>query len=207
MNAGDKEPLVMATPIPDPTKSWAIYADLHEGGEAQYYTFDIHQGEAVHVTLLASTDPSEEGFLPTMALMGPGLQGPGRVPPFVQEPPGAGAVVLEGRRPAGATYEAFAPSSFYELADVKMEAPATGTYYIADVVGTRRFILGIPLLTPRLFSYWVDLVTDVPSNVARPLTDGLRNDVVCRDDAIKGLVPMDLTPYRRAVALALAGRV
>ncbi len=131
LNPGNNEALVMATPIPDPTKSWAIYADLHEGGEAQYYTFDIHQGEAIHVTLLASTDPSEEGFLPTMALMGSGLQGPGTVPSFVQAPPGAGVVVLEGRRPAGATYEAFAPSSFYQLAGVKMEAPATGTYYIA----------------------------------------------------------------------------
>jgi len=33
----DNESLATAYGVPDPTKSWAIYAELHEGGEAQYY--------------------------------------------------------------------------------------------------------------------------------------------------------------------------
>jgi hypothetical protein len=68
-------------------------------------------------------------------------------------------------------------------------------------------IYGIPILSPRLSSYWVDLVTDVPSNVARPLIDGLRSEVICRDDKIKSLIPMDLTSFREAVALALKGSI
>jgi uncharacterized protein YbjT (DUF2867 family) len=74
---------------------------------------------------------------------------------------------------------------------------------VADVLGKKLRIYGIPILSPRLSSYWVDLVTDVPSSVARPLIDGLRSEVICRDDKIKSLVPMNLTPFREAVSLAL----
>lgn len=78
---------------------------------------------------------------------------------------------------------------------------------VADILGKRVRIYGIPILSPRLSSYWVDLVTDVPSSIARPLIDGLSSEVVCRDDRIKSLVPLDLTPFREAVSLALKGIV
>lgn len=78
---------------------------------------------------------------------------------------------------------------------------------VAELLGKRVRIYGIPILSPRLSSYWVDLVTDVPSNVARPLIDGLRSEVICRDDKIKSLIPLDLTPFREAVSLALKGAI
>ncbi len=74
---------------------------------------------------------------------------------------------------------------------------------LAEVMKKRRYIFGIPVLTPRLSSYWVDLVTDVPSRVARPLIDGLKNEVVCRENHIQGLIPTPLTSYREAIRLAL----
>lgn len=78
---------------------------------------------------------------------------------------------------------------------------------VAEILGKRVRIYGLPILSPRLSSYWVDLVTDVPSSVARPLIDGLRSEVICRDDRIKSLVPMDLTPFHEAVSLALKGAI
>jgi uncharacterized protein YbjT (DUF2867 family) len=78
---------------------------------------------------------------------------------------------------------------------------------VAELLGKRVRIYGIPILSPRLSSYWVDLVTDVPSNVARPLIDGLRSEVICRDDKIKSLIPLNLTPFREAVSLALKGAI
>ena len=78
---------------------------------------------------------------------------------------------------------------------------------VADLLGKRVRIYGIPILSPRLSSYWVDLVTDVPSNVARPLIDGLRSEVICRDNKIKSLIRVDLTPFREAVSLALKGEI
>jgi uncharacterized protein YbjT (DUF2867 family) len=47
--------------------------------------------------------------------------------------------------------------------------------------GMRRLMVPVPVLTPRLSSYWCDLVTPVPAAIARPLIEGLRNEVVVRD--------------------------
>ncbi|MGW7382396.1 SDR family oxidoreductase [Streptomyces sp. NPDC054794] len=53
----------------------------------------------------------------------------------------------------------------------------------------RRVILPVPVLTPRLSSHWVGLVTPVPASLARPLTESLRHEVVCREHDIAGYVP------------------
>jgi uncharacterized protein YbjT (DUF2867 family) len=55
--------------------------------------------------------------------------------------------------------------------------------------GLRRWMVPVPVLTPRLSSYWVHLVTPIPSDIARPLIEGLRNEVVVRDDTAKKLFP------------------
>ena len=78
---------------------------------------------------------------------------------------------------------------------------------LAEVLGKRLWIVDVPVLTPRLSSYWVDLVTTVPASVARPLVNGLRNEVVCRENRIRELIPVPLTPYREAVTRALRGEV
>ena len=67
----------------------------------------------------------------------------------------------------------------------------------------RRWILPVPVLTPRLSSYWIHLVTPVPAGLARPLAEGLRNPVVCRDTAILELLPQPLLDCRTAIRLAL----
>ncbi|MFJ3551971.1 SDR family oxidoreductase [Streptomyces sp. NPDC090114] len=53
----------------------------------------------------------------------------------------------------------------------------------------RRVIVPVPLLTPGLSSHWVGLVTPVPASVARPLTESLRHEVVCREHDIARYVP------------------
>jgi uncharacterized protein YndB with AHSA1/START domain len=67
----------------------------------------------------------------------------------------------------------------------------------------RRRILPVPVLTPRLSSYWIHLVTPVSSAIARPLAEGLRNPVVCRDTRIRELIPQELLDCRQAIRLAL----
>ena len=64
----------------------------------------------------------------------------------------------------------------------------------------------LPVLTPRLSSGWVGLVTPVPITLARRLIDSLRNEVVAADDSIKQYIPdpkSGLTTFKKAVALAL----
>jgi uncharacterized protein YbjT (DUF2867 family) len=72
-----------------------------------------------------------------------------------------------------------------------------------EQLGGRPLIVGVPVLTPKLSAYWVELVTDIPRSVARPLIDGLKNPVVVHDDRIRNLVPVELTPFDVAVAEAL----
>ncbi|MCM2257728.1 MAG: SDR family oxidoreductase [Vicinamibacteria bacterium] len=67
----------------------------------------------------------------------------------------------------------------------------------------RRVIVPLPVLTPRLSSLWIHLVTPVSSDIARPLAEGLRNRVVCRDDEAARLMPQTLTPVRAAIREAL----
>lgn len=71
--------------------------------------------------------------------------------------------------------------------------------------GLRRVLIPVPVLTPRLSSYWVHWMTPVPAAIARPLIEGLRNEVVVRDGLARQLFP-DIQPmgYRQAVELALA---
>jgi len=64
-------------------------------------------------------------------------------------------------------------------------------------------ILPVPVLTPRLSSYWIHLVTPVPAALARPLAEGLRNTVICRDTSIRELIPQELLDCRQAIRAAL----
>lgn len=75
----------------------------------------------------------------------------------------------------------------------------------AAVRGLRRWMLPVPLLTPRLSSLWIHLVTPVPAAIARPLIEGLRSENVVRRDDAATLFP-DIVPlgYRAAVATALS---
>lgn len=63
----------------------------------------------------------------------------------------------------------------------------------------RRLILPVPVLTPRLSSYWIHIVTPVGHRIARPLALGLKNRVVCRDDDAQRLMPAKLLTVREAI--------
>lgn len=73
----------------------------------------------------------------------------------------------------------------------------------ANEQGRRCLILSVPVLTPRLSSYWLHIVTSVDMSIARPLIEGLRNDVVCRDRRIREWIPRELSGYRLSVSRAL----
>lgn len=95
--------------------------------------------------------------------------------------------------------------------DIDIGGPEVMTYRemmqrFAKVAGLRRrLIIGVPLLTPRLSSHWVNLVTPVPFGLARPLVESLGMDVVVRDGHEQGqdLDPAPCLPYDEAVRLAL----
>jgi uncharacterized protein YbjT (DUF2867 family) len=73
-----------------------------------------------------------------------------------------------------------------------------------EVVGKRPVIIPVPVLSPRLSSYWLRLVTAVPTSIARALIEGLKQDVIADDAAIRELVPLKLLSFKESVSFTLA---
>ena len=77
---------------------------------------------------------------------------------------------------------------------------------VAAIERLRFAVLPVPLLTPRLSSLWLALVTNVDATTGRALVDSMANEVVVRDDSIRHLVPFEPMGYDEAVRRALAER-
>jgi uncharacterized protein YbjT (DUF2867 family) len=75
---------------------------------------------------------------------------------------------------------------------------------MAGALGVRRrVVIPVPVLTPRLSSLWINLVTPLPASIARPLAEGLRNRVVCRNDHAQRMMPHECLTIRQAMDAAL----
>jgi uncharacterized protein YbjT (DUF2867 family) len=74
---------------------------------------------------------------------------------------------------------------------------------IAHLLGRKPRIVEVPVLTPYLSSLWLDLVTPVNASVARPLVEGLRNPTIAREERIRRLLSLDLTPFDEAARRAI----
>jgi uncharacterized protein YbjT (DUF2867 family) len=77
---------------------------------------------------------------------------------------------------------------------------------LAVIEGRRLIVLPVPLLSPGLSSRWLSLVTDVDVQTGRSLIDSMTNEVIVRDDSIRGIVPIDTMDYDSAVLQALGER-
>jgi hypothetical protein len=141
----ENEDIESATYIPDPLKSWAVYSEIH-GGEAQYYRFNLDEGQRLYVTLFT---PAESEFTPRLVIMGPfesqimGEEehehtGEGgveehehehEIPDFLAVPEGAEVMVVDVHG-GEVTYEPFGPGSLAEFAKVDQMVQTAGTYYV-----------------------------------------------------------------------------
>ena len=63
-------------------------------------------------------------------------------------------------------------------------------------------ILIIPFLTPRLSSYWIDLITPVKASLARPLIDSLRHEAIVKDNSISDIIALDLKNFEKSIEIA-----
>ena len=75
---------------------------------------------------------------------------------------------------------------------------------LAAARGLKRYLIPVPVLTPRLSSYWVDLVTPIPAAYSHPLIEGLASEVVVRDPSALDVFNFKPRPYAEAVRQALA---
>jgi uncharacterized protein YbjT (DUF2867 family) len=73
----------------------------------------------------------------------------------------------------------------------------------AEVRGLKRYFIKVPVLTPKLSSHWIGLVTPLPSRIAKPLVDGLKNELICKSNKAKEMFGFKTLSYKEAVELAL----
>jgi uncharacterized protein YbjT (DUF2867 family) len=103
--------------------------------------------------------------------------------------------VADDPRALGRVFEIGGPEplTYVQMLEVASE--------VAD--GKRVPIVPVPVLTPRLSSYWLALVTDVNTTTGRNLIDSMGTEVVVSDHSIREIVPFDPVPYAEAVRRAL----
>ena len=99
------------------------------------------------------------------------------------------------------------PHSYNETFDIG--GPDILTYKdmmlrFADVRNLRRHIITVPVLTPKLSSYWLYFVTSISFSLARSLVDSLKNEVVCKDTEIQKIIPFKTIQYEEAVKRAFS---
>ena len=102
---------------------------------------------------------------------------------------------LQTPETAGATFDIGGPEVLSYVDLMRM---------YARVRGLRRFIAGVPFFSTLISTYWVALITPVPTGIVFPLAEGLRSPAVCRENRIRDLVPLALTPMDQAICNALA---
>ncbi len=73
----------------------------------------------------------------------------------------------------------------------------------AAIEGLKRYVIDVPVLTPRLSAYWVNMMTPVPAGIAFPLIEGLKSEMICEEDRIRQLIPFEATGFDEAVRRAL----
>lgn len=105
------------------------------------------------------------------------------------------AACVEVPETTGMTLDIGGPDTLSYRALIQLTAQARGL--------PRRRIWSLPLLTPRLSARWIHLVTPLDAHIARPLTEGLRNRVVCRDTRAQSLMPQPLLTVQEAIEAAL----
>lgn len=89
--------------------------------------------------------------------------------------------------------------------------PDTMTYLdmihsYSKMINKRVRVIVVPFLTPRLSSYWIDLVTPVKASLARPLVDSLVHDATVKDELIKKIIPVKLKSFDEAIRDSLKER-
>ncbi len=105
---------------------------------------------------------------------------------------------LENGQTAGQIYDICGPDalSYEDLFQI----------YAQEAGLARRWIIPLPLLSPKLSSYWIHLVTPLHASIARPLAEGLANSVTCAENRINEVIPQELLTCRQAIKDILSGR-
>ena len=74
----------------------------------------------------------------------------------------------------------------------------------AAVRGYKRYIITLPVSFPGLSAHWINLSTSANFVIAKQLVHSMKNDVVCKETAIRDIIPQELISYKDAIKMAFA---
>jgi hypothetical protein len=159
---GENHSLETAMEIPNPTKSWTLYEEIHEAGEAEYFELHMEPGERLRISLYLPRN-EDPGFSPNLVIMGPGIASMDEAPGFVEVPEGAGVALVKSEHPERPEYEPFTPTSYYYIADYDTEVTVGGHYYFAvyESDGEGRYGLAIGYEEEFTLIEWIKIPLDV----------------------------------------------
>lgn len=104
------------------------------------------------------------------------------------------AKAIEYEETAGKTFDIGGPNVLTYFDMMKRYAGMTGK--------SIRIVI-LPFLTPRLSSYWIDLITPISASLARPLIDSLKHEATAKDDAIAKIIPIKTRSFEEAIQVAI----
>jgi uncharacterized protein YbjT (DUF2867 family) len=108
---------------------------------------------------------------------------------------------------ASALDDASGADAMYEIGGPEVMTYRSMMTRYARARGLKRIMLPVPVLTPRLSSYWVDIITDVSAALARPLIEGLRSEMIVRSDAAMREFGPPEVGFEQAIAIAEQARI
>lgn len=121
--------LETALEVPNPTKSWTLYRELHHEGEAEYFRLALKVRERLRISLYVKDLLGT--FSPKLAIMGDDFGLDDVFPRWLEKPEGYGAILFDSITPENREYEPFTPTSYYYLIDVDIPIIENGDYYVA----------------------------------------------------------------------------
>lgn len=123
---GEHDHLDEALVVENPTKSWVVYDQLENGGDAHYYSLPMAKDDRLTLTLIV---PESRVSLPTLAVLKPGVGGSPDLPSFIEVPDSYGAILVTGESTISPDYEPFTPAAIYPVAKYQLEITEPGNYF------------------------------------------------------------------------------
>jgi hypothetical protein len=158
----ENDSLETALEIPNPTKSWTLYRELHEKGEAEYYRLHLHEGEKFVISVYIPRN-SEPDFVPNLIVMGPNIEEIAPAPITLEIPENSEATLIKGSKPEAPDYEPFTPASYYFTAEYRADVTVEGDYYFAITSdqGEGRYGIAVGYVETFTLTEWIMIPIDV----------------------------------------------
>ncbi|MDP2913675.1 MAG: SDR family oxidoreductase [Candidatus Omnitrophota bacterium] len=92
----------------------------------------------------------------------------------------------------------------YDIGGADILTYETMLKVLGGLLQKRAVFIPVPFSNTRLYAYITSLLTPVPESITACLMEGLKNEVVCQDESIRGLIPFDLLTYKEAIIRAMS---